>query len=388
MSRRVFSKLAGLFRKDAAYRSEKVKVFDFPLEPRLAFTAGVLRNYDAYEELYFTNVDVATAVDLLAHFTVAGGVEFVGDEKDVEKARDFARKVGLRSCLLNDVRTMLIYGNCYEFIARNNGELMLQHLNPKKVKVRLDEYGEIVSYVYGVAGNDVELDPGAVMHFAYGRIGNSPYGYSLVHQAYATIQHKQKIEKVAAILAHRMSHPLLHGRVPDPRKIKELQDVLEERVREMPDREIEILNQIVTTSDVEISVLSSQLDVQGVVSVLEFLQDQVDKALKVPRVFMGLPEGSNRATSYNQLKAFSLFINSLRDVIAEELERKLFPALGVDVEVQFEEVLKEDEMVWTDIATKLYQYGVATLDEARAFVGLPPLGEEEEWAGEVERSGR
>lgn len=380
MPRRVFFKLAGLFRrKGAAYRSEKVRVFDFPLEPRLAFTAGILRNYDAYEELYFTSVDVATAVDLLAHFTVAGGVEFVGDEKDVERVRDFARRVGLRSRLINDVRTMLIYGNCYELIARDGGELTLQYLNPKKVKVRLDEYGEIVSYVYGVAGGDVELDPKAVMHFAYGRIGNSPYGYSLVHQAYATIRQKQKIEKVAAILAHRMSHPLLHGRVPDPAKIQELKDVLEERVRERPDREeIEILNQIVTTSDVEISVLSSQLDVQGIVSVLEFLQDQVDKALKVPRVFMGLPEGSNRATSYNQLKAFSLFINSLRDVIAEELERKLFPALGVDVEVQFEEVLKEDEMAWADIATKLYQYGVATLNEARAFVGLPPLGEEEE----------
>ena len=64
-------------------------------------------------------------------------------------------------------------------------------------------------------------------------------------------------------------------------------------------------------------------------------------------------------------------------MVKEELESKLFPALGVDVEIEFEEITTEEEMAWANIAAKLYQVGVLDLNEARAYVGLPPLELEE-----------
>lgn len=378
MFRGIKQKIVSTFqRKQVQYQSEKVEIFPYlNLENELAFTTGVVQNYDAYEEAYFKSVDVSTAIDLIAHYAITD-FSFAGPEKDIKKAEEFAKKVGLRSRLINDVRTMLIYGNGYEFIARDADGYTLQYLNPKKVTVKVDKYGAIKAYTYSV-GAQQDLDPERVMHFAYGRLGNSPYGYSLVHQVYETIVLKQKIERVASVLAHRMSHPLIHAKVKNPMRINDVANALKERIQEdsTTAEGLKILNEIVTDDAVDINVLGSQLDITGIVKVLEYLQNQVDKALKVPKVFYGEPEGSNRATSYNQLKTFSLFLNSLRSVVTEELEKKLFPTLNLDVEIEFDEIVIEDELIWGDLAVKLYEAGIINTNEARELVGFPELPNE------------
>ncbi|AIY89909.1 phage portal protein [Geoglobus acetivorans] len=367
--------------KSADYRSERIQIFPFAnLSNNLAFSTAVIGNYQNYEEAYFTSVDISTAIDLIAHFAVTE-FQFSGSEQDVKKAEMFAREMKLRTRLINDIRTMLIYGNAYEYLADSEIGIEMQFLNPKNVKVRIDEYGDVVAYVYSVAGEENDLQPERVLHFAYGRIGNSPYGYSLVHQVYNLLKLKQKLELMAAILAYKMGHPLLHAKVKNPAMIPEVEKVLQNRVQTNYDAtnvedQIAIVNQIVTDDAVDLNAISSQLDLKGLVEMIQYLQGQIDKALKVPRVFYGEPEGSNRATSYNQLKTFSLFLQSLRSAIKEELEAKLFPLLGLDVEIEFEEIVIEDEMIWGELATQLYQAGIIDTDEARKLIGFSPLEEQ------------
>lgn len=377
---RIIKKIVQNFtRKQAKYEAEKVEIFPFSnLDNNLAFSSGVLANYSDYERLYFTSVDAATAIDLIAHYAITE-ISFSGDEKDVEIAEEFAKRVNLRSRLINDVRMMLIYGNSYEYIANDeNGEIVLQNLNPKMVTIKVDKYGEIQAYRYQPS-KGVDLPPERIMHFAYGRLGNSPYGYSLVHQVYGDIVLKQAIEKVLAYIAHRMSHPLLHARVKNPQKIKDVANLLASRIKDNSSsvEKIQILNEIVTDEGVELQVLNPQLDISGIVRALEYLQNKVDKALKVPRIFYGEPEGSNRASSYNQIRIFRLFLDSLRAIVKEEMEKKLFPALNIDVEIEFEEITTEEEMAWADIAAKLYQFGVIDANEARELIGFPPREAEE-----------
>ncbi len=377
---RIIKKIVQNFtRKQAKYEAEKVEIFPFSnLDNNLAFSSGVLANYSDYERLYFTSVDAATAIDLIAHYAITE-IGFSGDEKDVEIAEEFAKRVNLRSRLINDVRMMLIYGNSYEYIANDeNGEIVLQNLNPKMVTIKVDKYGEIQAYRYQPS-KGVDLPPERIMHFAYGRLGNSPYGYSLVHQVYGDIVLKQAIEKVLAYIAHRMSHPLLHARVKNPQKIKDVANLLASRIKDNSSsvEKIQILNEIVTDEGVELQVLNPQLDISGIVRALEYLQNKVDKALKVPRIFYGEPEGSNRASSYNQIRIFRLFLDSLRAIVKEEMEKKLFPALNIDVEIEFEEITTEEEMAWADIAAKLYQFGVIDANEARELIGFPPREAEE-----------
>ncbi len=368
--------------KSADYKAEKVQIFPFAeLSNNLAFTTGVLSNYQAYEEVYFTSVDVSTAIDLIAHFAVTE-FQFVGPEQDVRKAEEFAKEIKLRTRLINDVRTMLIYGNAYEYLPDGENGVEMQYLNPKRVRVKVDEFGDILAYVYSTGNEQKDLPPDRVLHFAYGRIGNSPYGYSLIHQVYNLLKLKQKLEILAAVMAYRMSHPLLHAKVKNPARIPDVERVLQNRVQTNynatnVEDQIVVVNQIVTDESTEFEVLESKLDLKGLVEMIQYLQRQIDKALKVPKVFYGEPEGSNRATSFNQLKTFSLFLQSLRATVKEELEAKLFPLLNLDVEIEFEEVTIDEEMAWGDLAVQLYQAGVIDTNEARELIGFPPLESEE-----------
>ncbi len=372
--------LSALKIKSAEYRAEKVQIFPFAsLSLNLAFNTGVLSNYQAYEEAYFTSVDVSTAIDLIAHFAVTE-YQFIGSEQDVKKAEQFAQQIKLQTRLINDIRTMLVYGNSYEYLADSEIDIEMQYLNPKRVRVKVDEYGELLAYEYTAGTEQVELPVERILHFAYGRVGNSPYGYSLIHQVYNLLKLKQKLELMAAILAYKMGHPMLHAKVSNPAMIPEVEKVLQNRVQTnytatKVEDQIAIVNQIVTDTAVELEVIDSKLDLAGLVEMIKYLQGQIDKALKVPRVFYGEPEGSNRATSYNQLKTFSLFLNSIRTQVKEELEAKLFPLLGVDVEIEFDEITIDEEFMWGDLAVQLFQSGIIDVDEARELIGFPPTEE-------------
>jgi len=383
MIKKLRQKIASSFKtKSADYKAEKVQIFPFAeLSNNLAFTTGVLNNYSAYEEVYFTSVDVSTAIDLIAHFAVTE-FQFVGPEQDVRRAEEFAKDIKLRTRLINDVRTMLIYGNAYEYLPDGENGVEMQYLNPKRVRVKVDEFGDIIAYVYSTGNEQKELPPGRVLHFAYGRLGNSPYGYSLIHQVYNLLKLKQKLEILSAIMAYRMSHPLIHAKVENPMRIKDVEQVLQNRIQTNYNATnvedyITVVNQIVTDKLVDIEVLESKLDLKGLVEMIQYLQKQIDKALKVPKVFYGEPEGSNRATSFNQLKVFSLFLQSLRATVKEELEAKLFPLLNLDVEIEFEEVTIDEEMAWGELAVQLYQAGIIDTNEARELIGFPPVVEEE-----------
>jgi len=236
-------------------------------------------------------------------------------------------------------------------------------------------------------GNTTSIEPGNMLHFKFNQIADNIYGISLLHPAYNIIELKKRIELTTAFMAHRDAHRLLHARVTiDPmrenaknptsgktigqEKIEAVNSLLKNRVQEKTDGTWEVSNNIITDQNVELKDLASSA-VTGIDAIIAHLQTQTTKVLKVPDVFLGVPEGSNRAVSYNQLKAFALFIQSIQDTFAEEIQRKLIPQLtDKPVTIRFNEIVKEDELIWAQVAVQLYQAGIADLDEAQDFVNL------------------
>jgi len=378
--------------------SDKVELLWTRLQSAPGFDPSV--NYEEYEKLYYTSPDAEAAISVIASFAVGGGIEFVSnDENAAEKCNEFASVVGLQNILQNDIKTHLIFGNAYNLIAEGENDfgLELQVLHPRDVKIKTDKYGRIESYlydIYGVFGDKaIQIEPENMLHFRFNQIANNVYGLSMLHSAYNTINLKKKIELTTAVLAHRDAHRLLHAQVDitgleakNPKtgktyaeeKIDAVNALLKNRVKEQDDGTYKISNNIVTDHTVKLNDLSASHDFSGVAKILEHLQKQTVKALKVPEVFLGIPEGSNRATSYNQLRAFILFIRSIQNHFAEELKRKLIPQLtDKKVDVVFKIPLKEDISFQVDSAVKLYTNGIADLNEARALVDLPPVDEEE-----------
>ncbi|MHC1599283.1 MAG: phage portal protein, partial [Candidatus Methanospirareceae archaeon] len=350
-------------------------------------------NWDAYEELYLNYTDVQAHLDVITALTVGNGFNFVGDDKDaVEICESFAKQINLHQILENCVLTCLIFGNSYAVIVRDEDslpsrensfgiDLFIPH--PKKIRILLNEYGEIERYWYDPTASFVKqkylIDPQYVLHFKLKSYADKPYGLSLLHSAYDTLRLKSKIEQMAAVMAYRSSHGLLWVKVNlteederiDPAtgktiaelKLEQVANALSNRVYESDT--IRIVNNLVFDQNVELKNLAVQNDFSGVAKVLEQLQKQVDRALKVPRVFLGDPEGSNRATSFNQLLVFKLFIESIQRKFESEINKKLIPLItDADVRFKFNPPLKEDLSELVDQATKLYQYGVITEEEA------------------------
>ena len=372
-------------------------------------STDVVKNWDTYEKLYLEHTDTQAHLDIITALVVGNGFRFVGDEQGVKLCEEFAKQVNLHQVLENCVLTCLIFGNSYAVIVRDDDSLptvensfgiSLFIPHPRKMRLIVNKYGEIDYYWYDPNANFVgepeyKLDPRFVMHFRLKNYADKPYGLSLLHSAFKVLTIKSKIEQMVSVMAYRSSHGLIWAKVTlteqdksiDPKtgktlaelKIEEVGRTLSNRVRVQGDEgEIKIMNNLVFSQDVELKNLAVQNDFAGVAKVLEHLQNQVDRALKVPRVFLGEPEGSNRATSYNQLLVFKLFIESIQRKFESEINRKLIPLIADGVEFRFNPPLKEDVSELVDQATKLYQYGIITEEEAREWINLPPKPSEEE----------
>jgi HK97 family phage portal protein len=387
-------------RKEFKYKSDKAILVSKPLESSPGFDPRV--NYDEYEWLYNISEDAQAHLETITYLVVGAGFQFIGDPKGVEKCEEFAAEIGFWDILENDVLTHLIFGNAYNFIVEEDNDfgLTLQVVHPKRVKIVTDEYGKIQFYWYDynaafVGEPENKFEPENVLHFRFRQFADNIYGLSLLHNVYNKLSLKNKIEATAAAMAHRDAHRLLWAKVEitpedeaiNPKtgktyaeeKLEAVNELLSNRVQDNLDGTFTVSNNLVFDQTVTLNDLSSSHDFAGIAKILEHLQRQVDRALKVPKVFLGEAEGSNRATSYNQRRTFMLFIESIQRKFEAEINRKLIPKItDADVRLQFNSPLREDYSDWVEQAVKLYQAAIVTRSEARTWVDLPPEPPEEE----------
>lgn len=362
------------------------------------------QNYPAYEKLYYTDPDVALAIDTISALAVGGGMTFQSNSQaTVAKIEQWAKNTNFQKITENNCKTHLVFGNAYSIPvepASRENIVELQVLHPAHIKIKTDLTGRIEAYLYDPEKWDTksqyykEYEPDSIMHFRHNIIANNVYGISLLHPCYDIMQLLRRIEVTASHLAHRDAHRLLHVRV-EPRdqreliedpatgltpleiKIKSVVEALSDRVQQLDDeaREFKISNTIGTDDMVEIKDLAASHDWNGLVNFVQHLQSKAQRALRVPPVFLGVPEGSNRATSTNQLRVFKKYIEGIQETIVSEYERVLFPLLPGDFDIEFEIPIAEDDSIWAEVAALLYEKGIMTLDEARQYFGLPPLNE-------------
>ncbi|AGK61492.1 hypothetical protein Asulf_01509 [Archaeoglobus sulfaticallidus PM70-1] len=378
------------------YASDKAVLVDKPIESSPGFDPRV--NYDEYEYLYNISEDAQAHLETITYLVIGAGFQFIGDPRGVEKCEEFAKLVGLHDILENDVLTHLIFGNAYNFIVADDNDFgfTLQVVHPKRVKIVTDKYGKIEYYWYnydatftGEPKENEKFEPENVLHFRFRQFADNVYGLSLLHNVYNKLSLKNKIEATAAAMAHRDAHRLLWAKVEvspeeeaiNPKtgkayaqeKIDAVNALLANRVKDNQDGTFTVSNNLVFDQSVELKDLSASHDFAGIAKILEHLQRQVDRALKVPKVFLGEAEGSNRATSYNQRRTFMLFIESIQRKFETEINRKLIPQItDADVKIKFNSPMREDYSDWVEQAVKLYQAGIVSTVEAREWVDLPP----------------
>lgn len=181
--------------------------------------------YSTYEKLYYTSVDAKAHIDTLTQLVVGKGFEFVGNDKNaIETANEFARTVNLQDILERAILAHFVFGNGYVFIVEGDSNPLkdypaLQVIHPRKVKIKVNEYGEIDGYLYDptaqfLSEGSADLrDPQTVLDFAHNRVADNVYGISLLHTVYGVLDLKTKITRLLSTLAWRDSHRLLWAEV-------------------------------------------------------------------------------------------------------------------------------------------------------------------------------
>ena len=107
--------------------------------------------------------------------------------------------------------------------------------------------------------------------------------------------------------------------------------------------------------------------------VRRFHRDQILGAFGMPLSVMGITESVNRANAEAGELNFArwILVPRLRRIRAAVNER-LVPLFGDELELDFIDPTPEHEELLIDKSERLYNAGVATLDESRQWVGLGP----------------
>lgn len=120
---------------------------------------------------------------------------------------------------------------------------------------------------------------------------------------------------------------------------------------------------------------------------LNYLKEQREFALGVPKIFAGQPEKSNRATAQMVMQEFITRLTSLQESFSSQFEKQIFVAIikskfenwkelidkfGIP-KISWNPIIEEDPTQTLQYAVQGWSAGLLTRDEARKKLGLPQL---------------
>lgn len=118
-------------------------------------------------------------------------------------------------------------------------------------------------------------------------------------------------------------------------------------------------------------------------NLLTFGLKQVAGMYGVPMIMISQPEGSNRATSYEEAKSFyQRVVKPLRNAICNRLTQDIIVnSFGItDWRLDFQDIDLEDSSKRVEEASKSFMYGTRSFNEARKRMGLEMVNEP--WAND------
>jgi len=131
------------------------------------------------------------------------------------------------------------------------------------------------------------------------------------------------------------------------------------------------LNPEIKQGLVDVKSLGNTADFAGLTQVIDQLWDELSMTLRVPQVFMGRKEGSNRAQSVTEFLAFAQYLQAKRSQIAREIERKILPLIdlaGETLGAGTSRVPSQD-LVYAQISEIIGRIPQLRDDEKRTIIG-------------------
>jgi len=351
-----------------------------------------------YKDLYTFTPYIKSAIDVTANLVTSRGFDLQGGQESVRQfLTDWMDKINILETLRIVATDMLTFGNAYMEICSVGDqppeEWWLKPLDPVHMRVRRDAYGNVFGYIQLLTFPPVAFTSEEAVHFRYGGKSwwyESAYGTSILRPLLKIQALIDQFEDDMAIIVHTYAKPMLivkAGTAERPWSDAQLTALAEAFANR------KVASDLFVRGDVDVQVIPSLTKDVNIEWWLDYLYRQREFALGVPRIFAGHSEGTNRATAEVVLQEYLSRLRVMQEMIADQLESVLFKQIitrkfgeGTEIpKIKWHPILEIDPETKSKMVTLLLEYGVVTVDEARAEMGYKPRVEavKEEVAPEV-----
>ena len=337
--------------------------------------------------LYNFNPYIAAAVDVRVNLTMSQRPELEGGNTtfrdyldewiDAHNLMSTAR-IEESDALVNGFSTTEI---CFDEDSQRIE--WLKPLNPEFMRVRRDAYDNIFGYIQLESVPPVVFEPQRILKTTHnpgsGRY-NRAYGRSLLRSALYIQALIDDFSHDMALIMKVFTKPILAftcGGADAPWSDEKLQAFLDAMEQRTQGSDLGVKHDVVITP---IQSLTSQLKVDWW---LNWLEKQRDAQLGVPKIFLGVPEGTNRATAEFVMQEFVTRLRTRQMQKSLVWETELFPAiLAGDFQgslitpdkipkIRWPPIWEPPADILTDQQIALFNAALIGDKEARTRIGLP-----------------
>ena len=334
-------------------------------------SAGIVKDYaptpndvhdlnpdlDVVLDMFRYDPVLSTALDLTVDLATYNGYDFVCKS---ERQRDMAfnmfdNVLDFDQVIDNVLYSALIFGDAFmEVRMAGNKPSELWPLESTEMKLVYDEHGEITGYQqmpHGTAKDVIDFSVDEVIYFRMKWIGSRVNSYSPFEPAsksYATMMYgNQYLQSIFKNVPPKIMWTLKQAST-EQRKLF-IQNLLKAKSNPNID--------LVALGESDAKMLQVTFD-SGLVEVLDRLRQDVMMITRIPPVWLGITDGSNRSSSETMTIPFETRIKKLQSKIASAINKQLMPKLGLgDVTFKFNPISLRDEKLILEAARQLKDMG-------------------------------
>jgi|GEM_PF-3595646 len=340
-------------------------------------------NLDLYESYYKKIPYIASFVNTTVEHAIGVGFKVKADTVDAEqKIMEFFDETNFFSKLINIGKQMLIYGNAYLEVIRNDrGEIVnCKILNPKTIEVERDEKGRVIGYYqhlskfpelnFDTKTREVFFEPDEIVHFKWNVIADAPYGTSIVEPLRAVIANMLELEEYYVKIVGTYASPTVvwkFGNDNYPIKEDDIDDFMSNWENRNYNTDIGVPHYV------EPMVIGAKGSIIDPSQLFKHLQDQIVVGAGTPNAVLGLAENATEATANVQLTAFDRRIATLQKIIAEQVQDYILkPLVGADVhpKLVFRDVDRAERQEKRAEVLELLKYGVISIEKAQEMLDI------------------
>jgi len=337
---------------------------------------GIVKNYfDAVDNIHEPEIDIladvhldmvrndpvlSTAMDLTVDVTTANGYSFSGKNKrQIEDAQElFDEILDFDKVIDNVIYQLIIYGNAYMELRRTTGQGIdeIHPLEPTEMAIQYDQHGRVIGYVQKPKGQKVKTEikfkPEEVIYFRLKWVGSRVYSYSPLESIGRSFTTKILANDYLQALFKHLPPRALHVLKAASREQREAYIANLVRAKRNPNLDL------VAIGDADVKLLTPDLGA-GLIETLKFLREEVLMVTRVPPIFVGLPDNSNRSSSESMSIPFETRVRKLQHIIASQINRELMPQMGMPgVKFRFNPPSLADEKSIIEIARNMHDMGL------------------------------